>query len=104
MDSQAEEGFAGEAGEKLLAWLTERMTAPAAKETLARAIAEPEKPRHITALQGEIEGMAEEDAEFRRELEKLVEEAGGSFGTQNATTIGDGNQTIQVMWSHNKIQ
>jgi hypothetical protein len=86
MAGKAEEGFAGEAGKKLLAWLTERMTAPVAKETLARAMAEPEKPRNITALQGEIEGMAEEDPDFRSELEKRVQEAGGSLKIQNATT------------------
>jgi hypothetical protein len=46
--------------------------------------------------------MAEEDVEFRRELEKRVQEAGGSIGTQTAITKGNWNRTTQVMRSHNK--
>ena len=105
MAGKAEEGFATEAGKSLLAWLTEKMTTPVAKETLARALQNPEKQRNLSALEGEIAGLAEDEPEFRRELEERLRAGGISLDSrsQTATATGDGNSQIQISGSHNSV-
>jgi hypothetical protein len=110
MANKVEETIATEAGKKLLNWITERFSSsPAAKETLARAVAEPEKPRHLAALQNEIEGLAEDDPTFREELTKHLEAAGAQFRihnqtqTQTATVTGHGNVTNEITGNNNRV-
>ncbi|MBB5057438.1 hypothetical protein HDF16_002144 [Granulicella aggregans] len=102
MANKAEETVAAKGGKKLLSWLTEKLSSsPVAKETLARAGADPGKPRKLLAVQNEIEGMAEDYHTFLEEPAKHIEATGVSLTNQSQTAIGDNNTTTNQVMGNN---
>ena len=97
---RAVEGFFHEPGAKLYDWLTSKVKGTPAAATLDRAVAEPENRHRLDALRGEIEELAEKDAEFRDQLAGLLKEIAGETvsvkATQTATQTGDNNKSVQA--------
>ncbi len=100
------EGFLSEPGAKLFDWITEQFKGKPAAATLDRAIAEPQNQHRLESLRIEILELAEKDALFREQLERLV--AAGTKETITATQIaspsGDNNKIAQAAGRDNKIQ
>jgi len=94
------DGFLSEPGAKLFDWLAAQFNGKPAAATLERAIAEPQNPNRLESLRLEILDLAGKDAEFRRQLTKLVH----AGATQIANPSGDNNKIAQVAGNNNSTQ
>jgi hypothetical protein len=103
--AKAGEGFLSEPGAKLYNWLTEKVKGTPSAEPLNRAVAEPQNPRRLQALQLEIEDLADKDQHFRQQLEEILKSIPPTKSTsQTAAINGDNNNIAQVSGKNNTTQ
>ena len=106
--TQMADGFLRQPGAKLYDWLAAKVKGTPAAATLDRAVAEPENRHRLDALKGEIEELAEKDAEFCEQLAGLLKEIAGDtvFVTapQTLNQTGDNNKGAQAAGKDISIQ
>jgi len=100
MAGKAEEEAAKEFGKTVFGWLRDRFTGKPAEKVLDEARAEPGE-QQLRYLRRAIEDMADDDPEFRSELEKLLKS--GRESIQVARIDGDSGQIVQNSGDGNRI-